>query len=335
VITWLVLLLAFAAGPTGCAQRDPLPSWNESASKRAITSFVAHVTRPGSSDFVPPAERIAVFDNDGTLCCEQPTYVLRVFTIDRVRKLAPQHPQWASTEPFKSVLAATANGSDQNVSAVAQTTPAKDMLEMVAASGAGAEVEAFEHDAREFLRTSRHPAYHRPYGELMYQPMLELLAYLRASGFKTFVVTGGGVDFVRALAADHYGIPPEQVIGVAAELRLEKRASDGREVIVRGGKLAAPLDGAAKPLAIQEHIGRRPILAVGNSDGDLQMLQYTATGPGPRLAVLVHHTDDVREVAYDRASRVGKLDQALDEAQARGWTVIDMKEDWKTIFPMK
>lgn len=329
VIASLALWLALGFGPAACSRRDPLPSWNDGASKRAITAFVARVTRPGSPDFVKPAERVAVFDNDGTLLCEQPTYVQRVFTIDRVRRLAPAHPEWADAEPFKSTLAAATD--DRSAAGVAETVAAKEMMEMVSASGAGAEVDAFNRDAREFLRSARHPTYHKPYGELAYRPMLELLGYLRASGFKTFVVTGGGVDFVRALAEDRYGIPPEQVIGVAAELAFETR-DDGSRVIVRTAKLAAPLDGPAKPIAIQHHIGRRPILAVGNSDGDLPMLQYTATGTGPRLAVVVHHTDAVREVAYDRTSRVGKLDKALDEANAKGWTVIDVKDDWKTLF---
>jgi phosphoserine phosphatase len=327
---WALFVVALCA--SGCAQRDPLPSWNEGPTKRSITSFVAKVTTQGSPTFVPPAERVAVFDNDGTLWCEQPTYVQRVFIVDRIRQLAASHPEWKEAEPFKSVLAAARD--DASAAATAVTLPSKEMLELAAAANAGAEVDEFDRSAREWVKAARHPSYHVPYTDLAYQPMLELLAYLRASGFKTYIVTGGGADFVRVLSEDCYGVPPEQVLGNANELTLKTR-DDGKPVLVKRPKVTSSLDGPGKPVAIRNQIGRRPLIAFGNSDGDLQMLQYAAAGDGARLAAVVHHTDDAREVAYDRASKVGKLDKALDAATAEGWTVIDIKTDWKAVFRKK
>jgi phosphoserine phosphatase len=322
----VLLALVLAWGSAGCAARDPLPSWNEGPTKRSITSFVAKVTRRGSPDYVRPQERVAVFDNDGTLWCEQPTYVQRVFIVDRIRKLAPNHPEWTDVEPFKSVLASARD--DDSAAATAITLPGKEMLELASAASAGSDVDEFDRFARGWVKSARNPKYHKPYTDLAYQPMLELLAYLRASGFKTFIVTGGGADFVRVLSDDCYGVAPEQVLGSANELTYEMR--DGRATLVKGPKITSALDGPGKPIAIRNQIGRRPLMAFGNSDGDLQMLQYTATGDG--FAALVHHTDDAREVAYDRVSKVGRLDKALDEAAAEHWTVIDVKNDWRTIF---
>lgn len=327
-----VLALFVALSAAGCAERDPLPSWNEGQTKRSITSFVAKATTHGSPGFIKAAERIAVFDNDGTLWSEQPTYVQRVFIVDRIRQLAPRHPEWNDAEPFKSVLAASRD--DASAAATAETLPSKEMLELVAAANAGTDVDEFDRSARDWVRSARHPSYHVPYTDLAYQPMLELLAYLRANGFKTFIVTGGGADFVRALSEDCYGVPPEQVLGSANELTLETRGGGdgGKPVLVKGPRVTSSLDGPGKPVAIRNQIGRRPVMAFGNSDGDLQMLQYTATGDGPRFAAIVHHTDGVREVAYDRVSKVGRVDKALDAAAAERWAVIDIKNDWKTIF---
>ena len=302
---------------------DPLPSWNERASKSAITSFVAKVTEEGSAYFVRPADRVAVFDNDGTLWCEQPMYFQFLFALDRVKALAPRHPEWKDEEPFKSVLA----GDPKSLAAGGE----KAAAELIAATHAGMTTDEFNAAVKEWLRTARHAKYNRPYNRCVYQPMLELLAYLRANGFKTYVVSGGGVEFMRAFAEEAYGIPPEQVIGSAGVTRFEER--DGGPVLVKDPKVLHVDDGPGKPAGINLFIGRRPVMAFGNSDGDLQMLQWTAAGPGPRFALLVHHTDADREYAYDRQSHVGKLDKALDEAARRGWTVVDIKKDWKRVFP--
>lgn len=307
------------------ARSDPLPSWNDGPSKKAIVDCVTEVTKEGSPGFVPPAERVAVFDNDGTLWCEQPVYVQLAFALDRVKAMAPQHPEWKDAEPFKSVLA----GDVRSALAGGE----KAIAQLVAATHAGLTTEEFRDAVTQWLKTSRHPTYDRPYNELVYQPMLELLAYLRANGFKTFIVSGGGVEFMRAFAEETYGIPPEQVIGSSGVVQFEVK--DGKPVLVKQPKIEFIDDGPGKPVGINRFIGRRPVMAFGNSDGDLQMLQYTAAGEGPRFALIVHHTDADREFAYDRTSHVGKLDKALDEAAARGWTVVDMKADWKTVFPAK
>ena len=299
-----------------------LPSWNDTPTKRAIISFVARVTDESSTDFVPPAERIAVFDNDGTLWAEQPMYFQLLFAIERVRKLAPKHPQWKDQEPFASLLkgdmkAALAGGE-------------KAILEIVMATHAGMTTEEFEKIVKDWITTARHPTTGRRYTEMVYQPMLELLAYLRANGFKTYIVSGGGIEFLRVFAEEIYGVPPEQVVGSSIKTKFELR--DGKPVLIRLPELNFIDDKAGKPVGIHQHIGRRPIAAFGNSDGDLQMLQWTAAGDGPRFCLLVHHTDADREWAYDRESPVGRLDKALDEAQKHGWTIADMKRDWKTIY---
>jgi phosphoglycolate phosphatase-like HAD superfamily hydrolase len=317
----LVLLALFIVPSTRAA--DPLASWNDCKAKQAILDFVAKVTKQGSPDFVPVADRIAVFDNDGTLWSEQPMYNQLAFALDRVQALAPRHPEWQMTEPFASLL----KGDLKNALAGGQ----KALLEIVAATHAGMTTEEFEKTVREWLATARHPKTGRPYTEMVYLPMLELLAYLREHGFKTYIVSGGGVEFMRPWTEKVYGIPPEQVIGSSIKTRFEKRG--GKPVLVRLPELFFMDDGDGKPVAIQNFIGRRPIFAFGNSDGDLQMLEWTAAGAGPRFMGLVHHTDAAREWAYDRNSSFGRLDHALVAAQANGWTVVEMKADWKRVFP--
>ena len=313
-------LLTPASAPVAA---DPLPSWNDGPTKQALLNFVSRVTKPGSPDFVPVSERIATFDNDGTLWSEQPIYVQFAFALDRVRELAPQHPEWRTKEPFKSVLA----GDVKKALAGGE----KVLIEIINATHSGMTSEEFTGIVARWFATAKHPKYGRPYGECVYQPMLEVLSYLRANGFKTFIVSGGGVEFMRVITEKVYGIPPEQVVGSQGKLKFELR--DGKPVLAREPGIAFIDDGPGKPVGIQNHIGRRPIAAFGNSDGDQQMLEWTAAGAGPRLALIVHHTDGTREVAYDRASPIGKLDKALDEARAKGWVVASMKDDWKTIFP--
>jgi phosphoglycolate phosphatase-like HAD superfamily hydrolase len=317
-----VILLASLA--TALAQVDPLPSWNDGNVKKSITGFVARVTTPGSPDFVPEPERIATFDNDGTLWCEMPFYFQMAFAFDRVREMAPQHPEWKTKEPFRSLLK-----GDVKTAAKAGE---KGLLAIVAATHSGMTVEQFDNEVRDWIKTARHPRFKRPYNELVYQPMIEVLAYLRANGFKTFIVSGGGMDFMRPWAPAAYGIPPEQIVGSSGvtQFRLNK---DGKGELLKTAKVDFIDDGPGKPVGINRNIGRQPIIAFGNSDGDLQMLQYTTSGAGARLGVYVHHDDAVREYAYDRKSQIGKLDKGLDEAPKWGWQVTSMKNDWKVIFP--
>lgn len=300
----------------------PLTSWNDGPAKKSITDFVSRVTTEGSPDFVKPGERIATFDNDGCLWAEQPIYFQILFAIDRVKALAPQHPEWKDKEPFASLLKGDLKG------ALAGGEHA--ILEIVMATHAGMTPEEFDKLVKDWLKTTTHPKFKRPYNECVYQPMVELLTYLRAHGFKTFIVSGGGVEFMRAWAEEAYGMPPEQVIGSAGKQKFEIR--DGKAALVKLPGVEFIDDKEGKPIAIQRIIGRRPIAAFGNSDGDLQMLQWTAAGEGARFCLYVHHTDAEREWAYDRTSSVGRLDKGLDEAQARGWTVVDMKTDWKRVF---
>ncbi|UCC29627.1 MAG: haloacid dehalogenase-like hydrolase [Phycisphaerales bacterium] len=310
----------------GCAtMRDPLPSWNDGPAKQSIVKFVDEVTDKSGPDYVPPEERIATFDNDGTLWSEQPAYFQLLFAMDRVKQLAPQHPEWRTTQPFKAVL-------DGDMHALAESGE-KGLLELVMATHAGITTDEFADVVRDWITTSRHPSTHRPYTEMVFQPMLELLDYLRANGFKTFIVSGGGIEFMRVFAEEVYGIPPEQVIGSSIKTEFEMR--DGKPVLVRLPEIDFIDDKAGKPVGINQHIGRRPIAAFGNSDGDLQMLQWTAAGEGPRFCLYVHHTDAKREWAYDRESHIGKLDKGLDEAHNRGWTVVDMKRDWKVVYPFQ
>jgi hypothetical protein len=300
----------------------PLPSWNDGPVKEAITRFVTEVTTEGAPTFVPTSARIAVFDNDGTLWAEQPQYFQFMFALDRITAMAPQHPEWQGAEPFKSILAGDTNA--------AQAGGDKAVTELIAATHAGMTTEEFEAQVTGWLATARHPRFKRPYTDLVYQPMIELLAYLRANGFKTYIVSGGGIEFMRPWTEQAYGVPPEQVIGSQGGLAFEMRG--GAPVLVKLPQIDLLDDKAGKPIGIQKHIGRRPIAAFGNSDGDLEMLQWTTAGQGPRFAALVHHTDAEREWAYDRQSNIGALDKALDEAQAKGWIVGDMRRDWKRVF---
>jgi len=317
------LLAITLAGLTTSQAQDPLPSWNDGKAKQSVVEFVAKVTNSGSPDFVPPAERIATFDNDGTLWAEQPLPVQLFFALDRVKALAPQHPEWRKKDPFKKLL------STPKEEKVAVTEP--ELMQILTATHAGMTTEEFEKIVKDWILSAKHPVTKRPYTEMVYQPMLEVLAYLRANGFKTFIVSGGGIEFMRPWTEKVYGIPPEQVIGSSIKTKFELR--DGKPVLVRLPEINFIDDKAGKPVGIQQHIGRRPIAAFGNSDGDLQMLQYTAAGSGARFCLLVRHTDAVREWAYDRQSHIGQLDKGLDEAAAKGWTVVSMKNDWKRIFP--
>jgi phosphoglycolate phosphatase-like HAD superfamily hydrolase len=306
------------------AQTDPLPSWNDGPVKKSIADFVARVTTPGGPDFVSVPERIATFDNDGTLWTEQPYYFQFAFALDRIKAMAPQHPEWNDKQPFKALL----EGDKQALAAAGE----KGLIEILEATHTGMTTEEFSRIVLEWTSTARHPRFNRPYTELAYQPMLELLAYLRTNGFKTFIVSGGGVEFMRPWTERVYGIPPEQVVGSSGVVKFQIGA-DGKPELLKLAKIEFVDDGPGKPAGINRFIGRRPIFAFGNSDGDLAMLQWTMAGQGPRFAGLVHHTDAEREYAYDRESKVGKLDKALDEANAKGWAVVDMKRDWKAIFP--
>jgi phosphoglycolate phosphatase-like HAD superfamily hydrolase len=302
---------------------DELPSWNDGMNKQAIVDFVKRVTIPGL-DFVPEAARIAVFDNDGTLWAEQPMYFQLFFALHRIKVLAPQHPEWKTTEPFASLL----KGDIQGALAGGEHA----ILQIVMATHAGMTTDEFENTVKDWIVTAKHPKTQRLFTEMVYQPMLELLAYLRTNGFKTFIVSGGGIEFMRPWTEHVYGIPPEQVVGSSGKLKYALR--DGHPVLVKLPEMNFIDDKEGKPVGIQSHIGRRPILAFGNSDGDLQMLQWTASGSGVRFMALIHHTDPEREWAYDRKSSIGHLDKALDEAQRNRWTVVDMKKDWKIIYPI-
>jgi len=319
----ILLLFVILLGGCTAESDDPLPSWNEGTSRTAILDFVTRVTDPASADFVPAEERVAVFDNDGTLWTEQPAYFQVLFVIDKVKEMAPAHPEWRVKQPFKGIL------EDDLKAAFAEGVPA--ILAAALATHAGNTPEEFRQDVAAWLAEARHPRFDRPFTELVYQPMLELLDFLRAEGFATYIVSGGGIEFMRVWAEDVYGIPPEQVIGTSLATRFEMR--DGVPTIVRLPEIGFVDDKEGKPVAINHHIGRRPILAFGNSDGDQQMLQWTAAGDGPRFMGLVHHTDAEREYAYDRTSHIGHLDAALDEAVEKGWSVVDMKRDWKVVFP--
>jgi hypothetical protein len=322
--TILSLALAFWLGSIiPSFAQDLLPSWNDTAPKKAIVAFVEKVTKQGSADFVPPAERIAVFDNDGTLWSEQPMYFQAFFIFDRIKKLAPQHPEWKEKEPFASVLKGDVNA------ALAGGEHA--LIEMAMATHAGMTTDEFETIVADWIATAKHPKTGRLYTEMVYQSMLELLAYLRANGFKTFIVSGGGIEFMRPWAEKVYGIPPEQVIGSSIKTKFEIR--DGQPVLMRLPELNFIDDKAGKPVGINQHIGRQPIAAFGNSDGDFQMLEWTTSGVGARLGMIIHHNDAEREYAYDRKSSIGRLDRGLDEAEKNGWSIVSMKDDWRIIYP--
>lgn len=317
--------IAASARP-GFAQADGLPSWNDGPVKRSILDFIARTTTPGGPDWVPVPERIACFDNDGTLWTEQPVYFQVAFAFDRIKALAARHPEWRTHEPFRSVLA------DDRAALAALGL--KAIVEVIEAAHSGMTTEEFTRTVVDWLETARHPRFDRPYTDLVYQPMIELLALLRAHQFKTFIVSGGGIEFMRPWTERIYGIPPEQVVGTSSVTRFELRP-DGTPVLMKEAKVEFIDDGPGKPVGINRFIGRRPVLAFGNSDGDQQMLEWTEAGKGARFMGLVHHTDAVREYAYDRPSPVGQLDKAWDEALRRGWTIVDMKRDWKIIYPFE
>lgn len=318
----------YQLGDLGTAQKllwtsaDPLPSWNEGPAKKSTLDFVAKVTKEGGKDFVPVAERIATFDNDGTLWCEQPLPVQLFFAVDRVKALAPKHPEWKKKQPFKAVLEGDLNA--------VFASGERGLLELIMASHAGMTTDEFETIVKNWIATAKHPRFNRPYPECAYQPMLELLAYLRANGFKTYIVSGGGIEFMRPWLEKVYGIPPEQVVGSSIKTKYE--VHDGKPILVRLPELDFIDDKAGKPVGIHKFIGRRPIMAFGNSDGDFEMLEWTTGGKSPRFGMIVHHTDADREYAYDRKAGLARLDRGLDEAPKRGWTVVSMKEDWKQVF---
>lgn len=319
----ILCLLAIVLVSYTIQAQDSLPSWNDGATKKSITEFVTKVTTAGSPDFVPVAERIATFDNDGTLWCEKPLPVQLFFALDRVKVLAPQHPEWKTNEPFASLL----KGDVKTALAGGE----RALLEMFAATHAGMTTEEFEKIVKDWIATAKHPMTKRPFTEMAYQPMLELLAYLRANGFKTFIVSGGGIEFMRPWTEKVYGVPPEQVVGSSGKLKYEMR--DGQPVLLKLPAVDFIDDKDGKPIGIQEHIGRRPIAAFGNSTGDQQMLEWTGAGGGARLMMLVHHDDKAREFEYGAKSNIGTFSDALmAEAKEKKWNVISMKDDWKQIF---
>jgi phosphoglycolate phosphatase-like HAD superfamily hydrolase len=315
---------AQTAAPASPAAADLLPSWNEGAARKAIVDFVERTTRQGGPDFVAPAERIAVFDNDGTLWSEQPMYFQLAFALDRIKALSPQHPEWKTTQPFKGVI-------EGDIKAVL-ASGAKGLMQILAVSHVGNTTEEFEGIVRDWMASAQHPTTKRRYDEMVYQPMLEVLTYLRANGYRTYIVSGGGVEFMRPWVERVYGIPPEQVVGSRAKVKYEVR--DGVPVLLRLPEIDLNDDKAGKPVGIHQVIGRRPTIAFGNSDGDFEMLEWTTSAKGPRLGVIVHHTDAEREWAYDRDSHIGQLVRGLDEGPKRGWVIVDMKNDWRVIYRM-
>ncbi|MBX3361164.1 MAG: haloacid dehalogenase-like hydrolase [Phycisphaeraceae bacterium] len=322
----VVISLVTGCRSSGSHAANALPSWSDTPTRASIVDFVERVTDKSTPDYVPPAERIAVFDNDGTLWAEQPMYFQLAFALDRVKALAPTHPEWQTTEPFASIL----KGDVKSALAGGE----KSIAAIVAASHSGMTTDEFNTIVKDWLRTAKHPTLNRPYTQCVYQPMLELLAYLRANKFKTFIVSGGGVEFMRAFAEEVYGIPPEQVIGSRGKVAFSLTDNDpARPVLTKLPDIDFIDDGPGKPIGMNAAIGRRPTFAAGNSDGDHQMLQWTAAGPGARLCLLVHHTDADREWAYDRDSHIGRLDKALDEAIARHWIIVNMSSDWRKVFP--
>jgi phosphoglycolate phosphatase-like HAD superfamily hydrolase len=306
------------------AKSDPLPSWNEGATKKSIIDFVYKTTKEGSAGFIPVCDRIACFDNDGTLWSEQPLYFQVAFMVDRIKVLAPQHPEWRDTMPFKAVLEGDLQG--------ALSSSNQAFNEMLMATHANLTTEEFEKIVTDWFATAKHPTTHRPYTDMVYQPMLELLNFLRANGYKTYIVSGGETDFMRPWTAAAYGIPPEQVVGTSLKEKYELR--DSTPVIMLLPELNFHNDKAGKPVGIQQYIGHRPVFTGGNSDGDYEMLQWTTTATGyPRFGMIVHHTDSIREWSYDRTSSIGRLDRGLNDAAKYNWIVVDMKTDWGVIYP--
>jgi phosphoglycolate phosphatase-like HAD superfamily hydrolase len=304
-------------------QADPLPSWNEGASKKSIIDFVTKTTTECNPDFVPVRDRIACFDNDGTLWSEQPMYFQLAFAIDEIKRMAPQHPEWKTKQPLKALL-------EGDIHAVlVGGEPA--LMEIMKVTHSGMTTEAFEKSVKDWIRTARHPKTGTEYTSMVYQPMLELLDYLRGSGFKTFIVSGGGVDFMRPWMEQVYGIPPDQIVGSSGKVKYE--VMDGKPTLTKMPEVNFIDDKEGKPIGIHQYIGKRPVFTAGNSDGDYAMLQWTTSSPGPRFGMIVHHTDSIREVAYDRGSHIGKLEKGLDDAMKNNWVLVSMKDDWKIVFP--
>lgn len=321
ILTLMAVVLLSATGPL--AQSDPLPSWNDGASKQAIVEFVTAVTTEGGLDFVSPGDRIATFDNDGTLWVEHPMYTQLAFALDQVRKMTSTHPEWTTTQPFKAVL--------ENDMETLGKAGEEGLMQIIAATHAGMSTADFEKIVADWMATAKHPKFDRPYTELVYLPMLELMDYLRANGFKTFIVSGGGIEFMRPWTEKIYGIPAEQVVG--SSIKTQYQVIDGVPTLQRSASIDFINDKQGKPVGILTHIGKRPIAAFGNSDGDYQMLEYTTAGEGKRLGMLVHHDDAEREYAYDRDTHFGRLDKSLDDASEKGWHLISMQNDWKKVFP--
>jgi phosphoserine phosphatase len=309
--------------PASAQEADPLPSWNDGPTKEAIVAFVEKVTDEGGADYVPPADRIATFDNDGNLWAEKPVYFQLLFAIDRVKALAPEHPEWKDKQPFKAAI-------EGDMETLAKSGH-EGIAELVMASHAGMSTQQFQQIVSDWLATAEHPRFKRKYTDLIYQPMLELLSYLRNNGFTTYIVSGGGIEFVRNFSEEKYGIPPAQVVGSSIKTKYE--VIDGEPTLMRLAEMNFINDKEGKPIGINQHIAQRPIFASGNSDGDYQMLEWTTAGEGPSFGLILHHTDPEREYAYDRDSSVGRLDKALDDASDKGWVVIDMKKDWNRVFP--
>jgi phosphoserine phosphatase len=324
VFRWIALAVILIVPAATAAETDPLPSWNDGPTKQAIVTFVKKVTDPEGADYIPPEDRIATFDNDGNLWAEKPVYFQLLFAIDRVKALAPQHPEWKDKQPFKAVL----EGDMETL----VKSGHQGVAELVMATHAGMSTEEFQEIVSDWFATAEHPRFKRKYTDLVYQAMLELLAYLRDNGFTTYIVSGGGIEFVRNFSEDKYGIPPAQVVGSSIKTKYE--VVDGKPALVRLAEMNFIDDKDGKPIGSNQHIGKRPIFASGNSDGDYQMLEWTTAGEGPRFGLILHHTDADREYAYDRDSSVGRLDKALDAAADKGWVVVDMKNDWKVVFPV-
>jgi hypothetical protein len=322
LLTAVLTLVLCTFGATATAQVDPLPSWHDRPTKARIVAFVQAVTEPGGKDFVPPADRIAVFDNDGTLWAEQPIYFQLAFAIDRAKAMVAKNPELSK----RPALKAAAEGDIKALAATGE----KGIAQLLAVTHANTTSDEFAQIVRDWTRTARHPTLKRPYTQLTYAPMRELLDYLRANGFKTYIVSGGGIEFLRVLSEELYGVPPEQVVGSSIKTKYEVR--NGQPVIMRLPEIDFVDDKAGKPVGIHKFIGKRPIAAFGNSDGDFEMLEWTTSAPGARLGVLIHHDDAAREFAYDRMSHVGKLARGLDEGPRRGWTLVSIKDDWRTVY---
>lgn len=323
ILTFFALTLMILSSVTASQSQDPLPSWNDGPNKQAIIEFVTKTTDQNQASFIPPTRRIATFDNDGTLWSEQPLYFQAIYIFDRIRELAPEHPEWQQKEPYASVL----NGDSKSALAGGKQA----LLEMLMGTHAAVTASEFSESVADWLASARHPDSGKPYTAMVYKPMLELLDYLRDNDFKVFIVSGGGIDFLRVFAEEVYGVPPEQVVGSSLKAKYEIR--NGLPVIVKQAEVDFIDDKAGKPVGIHRYIGRRPILAVGNSDGDFEMLEWTSAGEGPSLAMIVHHDDAEREWAYDRESHIGRLVRGLDEGPQRGWKIISMKNDWNLIYP--